>query len=134
MAFINKSNTSNEAGWGALANAIVIRAVQDYYDDIVHISYLQEKPHTWEIMDAIRRRKDDMKNIEKFMHSQYYMLLTSVDGQTLLDEAQRQAKNDIEKGVSPKKDETSTGKEDCQSTVMLTYHYDKDEQLTYNFA
>ena len=60
--------------WEELANAIIIQAAEDWRSAMRH---LQKHPS-----DAAAKRR--MRETEEFFLSEFYMLLTTYDGRTLL--------------------------------------------------
>lgn len=69
----------NYAGYETLANAIVVQAYDDY-------------------KKAVKRRdKHEKESIERFFHSEFYMLLTSVDPDYLLNNAKKEARRRCQK-------------------------------------
>ena len=63
-----------------LANAIVLQAVSDYR---AALKKVKKNPKN---RDAI----DEALQIEKFFHSEWYQVLTSVDGEYLVDRLQKE--------------------------------------------
>ena len=66
-----------------LANAIVLSAVTDYRKAL-HILSLYPKD---------KAAKSEKKQIEQFFRSEYYKLLTSVDGEMLISKLNEEVKN-----------------------------------------
>lgn len=68
-----------EAGYDALANAIILQACKDY-------------------RKALRGyKKNEIMKIRKFFHSQWYSELTKVNGDYILREIERQERNEKNK-------------------------------------
>lgn len=65
-----------------LANAIVFKAVRDYQHALIS---LHKAP--WN-----SRAEGIAKQCEHFFHSQYYRILTSIDGDWLMENAKKQVK------------------------------------------
>ena len=68
-------------GYHVLANAIIIRAVEDYRDAI---KTMKKNPRDKKAMSTARE-------IEEFFHSEWYRTLTGVDAKKLLDRLRREA-------------------------------------------
>ena len=68
-------------GYHVLANAIIIRAVEDYRDAI---KTLKKYPKD-------RKAMDTALEIEEFFRSEWYKVLTGVDAKKLLDRLRREA-------------------------------------------
>ncbi len=68
-----------DAGYDALANAIILQACKDY-------------------RKALRGyKKNEIMKIRKFFHSQWYSELTKVNGDYILREIERQERNEKNK-------------------------------------
>ena len=61
-----------------LANAIVLQAVEDYRRALDGISYNYKPP------------EKIIEELEKFFHSEYYQILTTVDGDYLIDQLKKE--------------------------------------------
>ena len=69
-------------GWDELAEAIILRAVEDYR----HVnSRLQAKPED----DRLQKRKEE---IEEFFRSSWFQVLTDLNGRQLLHQIQVEMK------------------------------------------
>lgn len=68
-------------GYHVLANAIIIRAVEDYRDAI---KTLKKHPKD-------RKAMDTALEIEEFFRSEWYKVLTGADAKKLLDRLRREA-------------------------------------------
>ena len=64
-----------------LANAIILRAVQDYR---AALKRLKKHPNKKDV-------ENDVIKIEKFFKSQWYQALTSVDGEYLINRLRKEA-------------------------------------------
>ena len=74
------SKKLSENPYEALANAIVLQAVNDYR---VALKKLKKNPNNREALD-------DALQIERFFKSQWYQVLTSVDGEYLINRLRRE--------------------------------------------
>ena len=74
------SKRLSENPYEALANAIVLRAVDDYR---IALKKVKKNPHN---KDAL----DEALQIERFFGSQWYQVLTSVDGEYLINRLRRE--------------------------------------------
>lgn len=74
------SKNSAENPYEKLANAIVLQAVSDYRAELKKV---KKNPKN---RDAI----DGALQIEKFFRSEWYQVLTSVDGEYLIDRLQKE--------------------------------------------
>ena len=70
-------------GYENLANAIIELAAKDYKSDI---AYLQKNKGKDDY--AVRQRKADKKEIERFFRSGWFEILTDLDGEYLLNRMQ----------------------------------------------
>ena len=97
MAFINTATIGE--GYEGLANAVIIRALVDYYDaqrtikgyrSRLHI--LEETHASVESIGNLRCKyvnaNSTKKDIEAFAESQYWTMLTNLDGDMLLSYTQ----------------------------------------------
>jgi len=62
-------------GWEALANAIILQAVEDYREARMR---LHNKP-------SLRKPRSVISEVEQFFHSDWFTWLTSLDGEMLLE-------------------------------------------------
>lgn len=69
-----------EEPYERLANAIVLQAVSDYRRDL---KKLKKNPQNRDVMN-------DALQIEKFFHSPWYQVLTTVDGEFLLQKFRKE--------------------------------------------
>lgn len=67
-----------EEAYQLLANAIVTRAALD-------LRLLIQGRGYWD-----QKREDEIKDLERFFHSEYFALLTDVDGDYILHELERE--------------------------------------------
>lgn len=74
------SKKLSENPYEALANAIVLQAVNDYR---VALKKVKKNPNN---RDAL----DEALQIERFFRSQWYQVLTSVDGEYLINRLRRE--------------------------------------------
>ena len=63
-----------------LANAIVVRAAKDYRKALERLDNPLEGVHA----------ENDIKRLEEFFRSDYYKLLTSVDGELLINKLKQE--------------------------------------------
>ena len=70
-----------EDPYETLANAIILRAVQDYR---VALKRLKKHPNKKDV-------ENEVIKIEKFFKSQWYQALTSVDGEYLINRLRKEA-------------------------------------------
>ena len=107
----NKPDADLGDPYHALANAVIIQAVEDYRKAR---RYLRRHPHTPELeavvaeqrqqereshaltkemrlLNRILRYEDILKEVEQFFHSDYFMLLSDVDGPGLLERLKKEA-------------------------------------------
>lgn len=93
MSFINTATIGE--GYEGLANAVIIRALVDYYDAQRTIKEYRSRLHILEETHAsvesignLRRKyvnaNSTKKDIEAFAESQYWTMLTKLDGDMLL--------------------------------------------------
>ena len=75
------SKKLSENPYEALANAIVLQAVNDYRTALKKV---KKNPDN-------RTALDEALQIEKFFRSQWYQVLTSVDGEYLINRLRREA-------------------------------------------
>lgn len=75
------SKRLSENPYEALANAIVLQAVNDYR---AALKKVKKNPNN-------RTALDEALQIERFFRSQWYQVLTSVDGEYLIDRLRREA-------------------------------------------
>lgn len=74
------SKRLSENPYEALANAIVLRAVDDYR---IALKKVKKNPNN-------RIAFDEALQIERFFRSQWYQVLTSVDGEYLINRLRRE--------------------------------------------
>ena len=79
---LSNKRASSITGEEELANAIVIQAVKDYRDAL-HGETIKRKPPEYTI-----------KECEAFFRSQWYSLLTKVDGEMLIKRLQEEYRNE----------------------------------------
>lgn len=75
------SKKLSENPYEALANAIVLQAVNDYR---AVLKKVKKNPNN-------RTALDEALQIERFFRSQWYQVLTSVDGEYLINRLRREA-------------------------------------------
>lgn len=75
------SKKLSENPYEALANAIVLQAVNDYR---AALKKVKKNPNNREALD-------EALQIERFFRSQWYQVLTSVDGEYLINRLRREA-------------------------------------------
>lgn len=75
------SKKLSENPYEALANAIVLQAVNDYRTVLKKV---KKNPNN-------RTALDEALQIERFFRSQWYQVLTSVDGEYLINRLRREA-------------------------------------------
>lgn len=75
------SKRLSENPYEALANAIVLQAVNDYR---AALKKVKKNPNN-------RTALDEALQIERFFRSQWYQVLTSVDGEYLIDRLRKDA-------------------------------------------
>ena len=75
------NNNLAEDPYETLANAIVLRAVQDYR---AALRRLKKHPNKREVINEVLI-------IEKFFQSQWYQALTSIDGEYLINRLRKEA-------------------------------------------
>ena len=75
------SKKLSENPYEALANAIVLQAVNDYR---AALKKVKKNPNN-------RTTLDEALQIERFFRSQWYQVLTSVDGEYLINRLRREA-------------------------------------------
>lgn len=77
-----------ESAYRKLAEAIIVKAAEDYFNALNGISYLtnKKKDSEWVI-----------KECEKFFHSQWYRTLTDVDGDFLIEQIKREHNRQVRK-------------------------------------
>ena len=63
-----------------LANAIILQATSDYRRDL---KKLKKKPQNRDVLN-------DVMQIEKFFHSSWYQVLTTVDGEFLIEKLRKE--------------------------------------------
>lgn len=74
------SKKLSENPYEALANAIVLQAVNDYR---AALKKVKKNPNNREALD-------EALQIERFFRSQWYQVLTSVDGEYLINQLRRE--------------------------------------------
>lgn len=79
---IRKQAVEGVSPWQKLANAIVKQAVADYRMEQARI---QANPHNSEIAKA------EIGKLERFFRSQWFVVLTAVDGQLVLSRLKKEA-------------------------------------------
>ena len=80
----------------ALANAIILQAVDDYRKAY---KFLKKYPRAEEIsekrlLESIRSNERMVKETERFFHSEWFTRLTSLDGHTLFERIKKDMEGD----------------------------------------
>lgn len=75
-----------EIAYRDLANAIIVRAANDYRDALDGKTYYENKPP-----------ESIIKEVEKFFHSSWYRTLTKVDGDFVIEQLRREHNEKIRK-------------------------------------
>lgn len=84
------------SGYQALALAIVEQAVLDYAD-------AAERQYFGDDMTLLKRQDVSMKEIKDFFHSDWFAVLSDMDGDRLLAGAQEMARRNIRKRLDKEK-------------------------------
>lgn len=79
----------NERGIEALKNAVVIRAAKDYRSGLKYVVRLRNGVLTEKKKLAMENKLADLKQIEDFFVSEYFMFFTDLDGKYLMRKIQR---------------------------------------------